>query len=166
MSVLTQRKMTRRDTFRRVKKRINCPMQPRYIKRDRYNPVEYDKEVVWQHREQDIKKRARRDAAGAKLDAVIPHLTLEDITKLRTPEIDLQIRWHRQFDPAVPAAKHIPTTKQKKVEVLLEAIGRYLSGEATPGGQLTSSQPQVLDNNAVTSHLLELGDGEDEAEDE
>ncbi|KAG1727880.1 hypothetical protein EDB19DRAFT_1914000 [Suillus lakei] len=33
----------------------------------------------------------------------IPHLTLEDITKLRTPEIDLQIRWHRRFDPAVPA---------------------------------------------------------------
>ncbi|KAG2133325.1 hypothetical protein DEU56DRAFT_739092 [Suillus clintonianus] len=132
----------------------------------RFAQVEYDKEVVRQHREQDFKKRARRDAAGAKLDAVIPRLTLEDITKLRTPEIDLQIRWHRRFDPAVPAAKHIPTTKQKKVEVLLEAVGRYLSGEATPGGHPTSSQPQALDNNAVTSHLLELGDGEDEAEDE
>jgi hypothetical protein len=57
--------------------------------------------------------------------------------------------------------------KQKKVEVLLEAVGWYLSGEAIPVGHPTSAQPQALDNNdVVTSHLLELGDGEDEAEDE
>ncbi|KAG1769493.1 hypothetical protein EV702DRAFT_1202900 [Suillus placidus] len=117
--------------------------------KQRFAQVEYDKEVVWQHQEQDIKKRARHDAAGAKLDMVVPRLTLEDITKLRTPEIDLQI---------VLAAKHIPTMKQKKVEVLLEAVGRYLSGEATPSGHPTSLQLQALDNNAVTSHLLRMND--------
>ncbi|KAG2029643.1 hypothetical protein BDR03DRAFT_987633 [Suillus americanus] len=48
---------------------------------------------IQQHQEHDIKKRARRNAAGAKLDAVVPQLTLEDLTKLCAPEIDLQMRW-------------------------------------------------------------------------
>jgi hypothetical protein len=47
-----------------------------------------DTEVARQRREHDIKKRARRDGAGAKLDAVVPRVT----------EIDLQIRWHRRSD--------------------------------------------------------------------
>ncbi|KAG1865898.1 hypothetical protein DFJ58DRAFT_743235 [Suillus subalutaceus] len=101
----------------------------------------------------------------AKLDAVVPRLTLEDLTKLRAPEIDLQIRWHRRFDPAVPAAKDTPTTKQKKVKVLMEAVARYLSGEATPGGPSMSLQPNNHHDSAVAS-LSELGDGEHEGEDE
>ncbi|KAG1722244.1 hypothetical protein EDB19DRAFT_1835100 [Suillus lakei] len=72
----------------------------------------------------------------------------------------------RSVNATINAVAEALGVLDKKVEVLLEAVGRYLSGEATPGGHPTSSQPQALDNNAVTSHLLELGDGEDEAEDE
>ncbi|OJA08441.1 hypothetical protein AZE42_06544 [Rhizopogon vesiculosus] len=75
------------------------------------------------------------DAVEAKLDAVVPRLTLEDVKKLRGPEIDLQIRWHRRFDTAVSAA-NTPPTKQKKVEVLMEAIRQFLRSESKTRARL------------------------------
>ncbi|KAG1797359.1 uncharacterized protein HD556DRAFT_1233474, partial [Suillus plorans] len=118
--------------------------------------VEYDKEVVQKHREEDIKKYARRDAAVAKLDAVVPRLTLEEVSKLRSAEVDLQIHWHRRFNTAMPAAKNMPSTKAKKVEVLMEAVGRYLRGEATPSGQATYPQRLALS----VQEIVLLGEGD------
>lgn len=59
----------------------------------------------------------------------------------------------------------IPTMKQKKTEVLLEAIGGCLSSKATPAGTVVDSI-EVLGNHRATTSLPELEDGKDEGGDE
>ena len=71
----------------------------------------------------------RKEAAKAKLASVVPRTTPEALGSMRVAEIDLQLRWHRQFDSQIPLTKDIPKTKAEKLEVLKAAVGRYLQGE-------------------------------------
>lgn len=76
-----------------------------YERRRRVAQANYDKERVRKNKQLDVRRKERRDAAEAKLTAVVPRLTLAEVEKLRVDEINLQIRWHRQFDKDVPAQK-------------------------------------------------------------
>ncbi|KAG2122911.1 hypothetical protein DEU56DRAFT_760188 [Suillus clintonianus] len=55
----------------------------------------YDKERVRKNKQLDVRRKERRDAAEAKLTAVVPRLTLAEVEKLRVDKINLQIQWHR-----------------------------------------------------------------------
>ncbi|KAH7922726.1 hypothetical protein BV22DRAFT_1016713 [Leucogyrophana mollusca] len=101
-------------------------------KKRRLVQAAHDKEVARKHREDDARKKVRKDAADAKLGAVVPRLTLGDIQKLRVSDIDLQIRWHRQFDEQVPRAKDLPKSRAAKVVVLMAAVERYNREKDTP----------------------------------
>ncbi|KIK35064.1 hypothetical protein CY34DRAFT_26709 [Suillus luteus UH-Slu-Lm8-n1] len=102
----------------------------------------YDKERVRKNKQLDVRRKEQREAAEAKLTAVVPRLTLAEVEKLRVDEINLQIRWYRQFDKDVPAAKNTPSGKAKKVEVLMDAVGRYVRGETHPKHDTQHSMEQ------------------------
>ncbi|KAG1848993.1 hypothetical protein F4604DRAFT_1687533 [Suillus subluteus] len=108
----------------------------------------YDKERVRKNKQLDVQRKERRDAAKAKLTAVVPCLTLAEVEKLRVNKINLQIWWHRQFDKNVPAAKNTPSGKAKRIEVLMDAVGRYVRGEAHPKNDTQESMEQSDGNDA------------------
>jgi hypothetical protein len=114
-------------------------------KKRRVAQAKYDKELARKHKVEDAQKKVKRDAAEAKLTAVVPCLTLTKVMKLRLDEVNLQIWWHRQFDKDVPVAKNLPSGKAKRVEVLMDAIGRYVRGEAVPerDEELQLQQPET-----------------------
>ncbi|KAG2118355.1 hypothetical protein BD769DRAFT_1672324 [Suillus cothurnatus] len=76
-------------------------------KKRRLAQVKYDKWVVQQNHETDVKRKKCCEASSAKLAAVVPHVMPDEIMKMHVIEVDLQIWWHRQFDAEVPAAKHL-----------------------------------------------------------
>ncbi|KAG2134400.1 uncharacterized protein EDB93DRAFT_1092757 [Suillus bovinus] len=92
-----------------------------------------EKNVVHQNHEIDVKRKKHCEASSAKLAAVVPCVTPDEIAKMRVVDIDLQIRWHRQFDVEVPAAKHLKGKNgpQKKA-ILTAAVGRYVCGGVRP----------------------------------
>ncbi|KAF9233214.1 hypothetical protein BU15DRAFT_54211 [Melanogaster broomeanus] len=118
--------------------------------------AKYDRELVLRNRMKDQKKKERQELAAAKMAAIVPRLTREEVVKLRVPEIDVQIRWHRRFDAQVPAAKDLKGKKRgDKVEILMDAVGRFLSGEV---------RSNAADGTAMVSGLelgVEYGDGSD-----
>lgn len=82
--------------------------------------------VVQQNRETDAKRKKCHEASSAKLAGVVPCVTPDEITKMRIIEVDLQIRWHRQFDAEVPAAKHLKgKSGSEKKAILTAATARY-----------------------------------------
>jgi hypothetical protein len=95
----------------------------------RKEQAKYDKELAAKNRELDAQRKERKDAANAKLASVVPRTTPEALGIMRVAEINLQLRWHRQFDSEIPLTKDIPKTKAEKLEVLKAAVGRYLRGE-------------------------------------
>lgn len=110
--------------------------------------AEYDKQVAHRNKELDVRKRERKEAMMAKLGSVTPRTTPDAIERMKVAEIDLQLRWHRQFDSDVPSAKDMPRLKTEKVLVLKMAVERYLRGEAVPGessSQAKSSKGRVGD---------------------
>ncbi|KAH7886413.1 hypothetical protein F5I97DRAFT_1867629 [Phlebopus sp. FC_14] len=74
----------------------------------------------------------REKRAKEKLAAVKPRVTDAEVSRMKVTEIDLQLRWHRGFDPLVPRPKDLPKNKAEKVVVLLAAVGRYRDGDARP----------------------------------
>ncbi|KAG1760358.1 hypothetical protein EDD22DRAFT_781243, partial [Suillus occidentalis] len=122
----------------------------------------YDKERAGKNKELEAQKKDRRSIAEAKLMAVIPRLTLAEVEKLRIHDINLQIRWHRRFDKDVPAAKNTPSTKAQKIQVLMDAVGRYIRGEAVPKNDAgpSESQQSAVGDNATVSHSEDESDNE------
>ncbi|KAG1862191.1 hypothetical protein F4604DRAFT_1786393 [Suillus subluteus] len=132
-------KHNRRDATRYI---VYCKSSRRlimskYSKHNRWKPskkrsvsqVKYDKWVVQRNRETDAKRKKRREASSAKLAAVVPRVTPDEITKMRVIEVDLQIRWHRQFDAEVPAAKHLKgKSGSEKKAISTAAAARYICG--------------------------------------
>ncbi|KIK91179.1 hypothetical protein PAXRUDRAFT_13927 [Paxillus rubicundulus Ve08.2h10] len=107
--------------------------------------AKYDRELVLRNRMKDQKKKERQELAVAKMAAVVPRLTREEVVKLRVPEIDVQIRWHCKFDAQVPAAKDLKGKKRgDKVEILMDVVGRFLSASANqPFSIAKHTEPQV-----------------------
>lgn len=102
--------------------------------------VEYDKSVAQRNEELDLGRKERKEASRVKMANLKICTNVDDVPKLRVTEIDLQIRWHRQFDTLVPAAKDTPKKKEGKVEILQEAVKRYIRGEAAPGESSSQSR--------------------------
>lgn len=94
--------------------------------------------------------------------AVIPRLTLAEVEKLRIHDINLQIRWHQRFDKDVPAAKNTPSAKAKKIQVLMDAIGHYIRGEAVPKSAAGLSLQLAVDEGCDNA----TGHSEDESDNE
>lgn len=64
------------------------------------------------------------------LASVVPWVVPQDIERMRVAETDPHwICWHPQFDRRVPAAKDLPRLKDDKVNVLMDAAGRYQRGK-------------------------------------
>ncbi|KAG1864738.1 hypothetical protein DFJ58DRAFT_724710 [Suillus subalutaceus] len=98
-------------------------------KKQQLAQVKYDKWVVQQNRETDAKRKKHCEASSAKLAAVVPRVTPDEITKMRVIEVDLQIWWHCQFDAEVPAAKHLKgKSESEKKAILAAAAARYICG--------------------------------------
>ncbi|KAG1846992.1 hypothetical protein DFJ58DRAFT_663507, partial [Suillus subalutaceus] len=124
--------------------------------------VEYDKYVVQRNREKDQKKKERREAAAAKLAAVVPRLMQEDINKMRVSELDLQIRWHRQFDSQMPAAKDLKGKKApEKRAILAAAAERLSSGEVGPNTDEAATMQEIEGHDTTNVGAL-LGDSDEE----
>ncbi|KAF8833779.1 hypothetical protein BDN67DRAFT_985797 [Paxillus ammoniavirescens] len=75
-----------------------------------------------------------------------------EIAKMKVAEIDLQIRWHRAFDPLVPRAKDMPTKKEGKLFTLQQAVERYIDGSATQNG----AQTEACDDGGSGSGITDL----------
>ncbi|KAG1874805.1 hypothetical protein F4604DRAFT_1924926 [Suillus subluteus] len=81
-------------------------------RKQRKAQVEYHQKLMKKNCEIDQQRKEWKDAATAKLHAVVPCL-------------------HREFDPHVPQNKDMPKQKEDKLKVLREAIVCYTSGEVT-----------------------------------
>ncbi|KAG2145926.1 hypothetical protein DEU56DRAFT_870202 [Suillus clintonianus] len=144
-STAPQRELARMETTNDANEgalgtlRITLRHAPRERKRRRAQ-VEYDRKLIEKNHEIDKRRKERRDAATAKLDAVVPCLVDADLAKMRVADIVLQLRWH-----------HMPKRKEDKLKVLREAIAHYTSGEVTHR-ETTQEVP------------LETGESEDEDE--
>lgn len=72
----------------------------------------------------------------------------------RMSDLDLQICWHRQFDPAVPLAKNLPTRKEEKIPILWAAVQCYQKREAQPPAsnahRLGANTPDYADSKPET----------------
>jgi len=88
-------------------------------------------------------KKERKEAILAKLESVSPRTTPEAIESMKVAEINLQLRWHRQFDSQVPPSKDMPKLKAEKVLVLKSAVERYLRGEAVPGESANKAEASI-----------------------
>ncbi|KAG1888443.1 uncharacterized protein F5891DRAFT_1199302 [Suillus fuscotomentosus] len=118
-------------------------------RKQRRAQVEYDRKLIEKNHEIDKRRKEWRDAATAKLNAIVPCLVDADLAKMRVADIVLQLRWHHEFDLHVPRNKDMPKRKEDKLKVLREAIARYTSGEVTHR-ETTQEVP------------LETGESEDE----
>ncbi|KAG2141308.1 hypothetical protein DEU56DRAFT_755013 [Suillus clintonianus] len=127
-------------------------------KKHRLAQVKYDNWVVHRNREIDAKRKKHREASSAKLAAVVPRVTPDEIAKMRVVDVDLQIRWHRQFDVEVPPAKHLKGKNgPEKKAILTAAVGRYVCGGVGP---------KILDENVMDGQQEDaecaMGDSDDE----
>ncbi|KIJ17294.1 hypothetical protein PAXINDRAFT_154624 [Paxillus involutus ATCC 200175] len=100
----------------------------------------------------------------AKLAAIVPCLTNAKIAKMKVAEIDLQICWHRAFNPLVPHAKEMPTKKVGKLLTLQQAVERYIDGSATPNGAQMETCDDGGSGSGITDLMLAGADSEDEDE--
>ncbi|KAH7918783.1 hypothetical protein BV22DRAFT_1051507 [Leucogyrophana mollusca] len=121
----------------------------------------YDQLVVAKKHEKDRCKQAKKDAADAKVAAVVPRLEVAAIPKMTVGQITLQLQWHRHFDPEVPPNSEIGMLKAGKVKVLEAAIERYNSGKARP---CTRVACEVVEESGATDLASESGDGSDHDE--
>ncbi|KAG2074964.1 hypothetical protein BDR04DRAFT_1171787 [Suillus decipiens] len=113
----------------------------------------------------DQKKKEHREAAAAKLAAVVPRLTQEDIKKMRVAELDLQIRWHRQFDPQVPAAKDLKGKKAPEKRAILAAAAERLSSrEVGPNTNESATMQEIKGNDTNLNVGAHLGDSDEEGD--
>jgi hypothetical protein len=127
-------------------------------KKRRLAQVKYDNWVVHRNRETDAKRKKRREASSAKLAAVVPRVTPDEIAKMRVVDVDLQIRWHRQFDVEVPPAKHLKGKNgPEKKAILTAAVGRYVCGGVRPKIQ----DENVMDGQQEDAECA-MGDSDDE----
>ncbi|KAG2147715.1 uncharacterized protein EDB93DRAFT_1250429 [Suillus bovinus] len=124
----------------------------------RASMTEASLQVVHQNREINAKRKKHREASSAKLAAVVPRVTPDEIAKMRVVDVDLQIRWHRQFDMEVPAAKRLKGKNgpQKKA-ILTAAVGRYVCGGVRPKIQ----DENVMDGQQEDAQCA-MGDSDDE----
>jgi len=99
--------------------------------------------LAHKNKELDVRKKERKEAILAKLKSVSPRTTPEMIESMKVAEIDLQLRWHRQFDSQVPPSKDMPKLKAEKVLVLKSAVERYLRGEAVPGESAKKAEASI-----------------------
>ena len=99
-------------------------------KKRRLAQAKYDQQLAQRHRVDDERKRKKRDAAAVRLAAVVPRLTEVELASMRVSDIDLQLRWHRQFDEKVPRAKEMPKKKEDKLRELRHAVERHNDGSA------------------------------------
>ncbi|KAG1853183.1 hypothetical protein DFJ58DRAFT_728296 [Suillus subalutaceus] len=147
-------------TYLRKRARINDTAGME--RKRRIAQVEYDKYVVQRNREKDQKKKERREAAAAKLAAVVPRLTQEDINKMHVAELDLQIRWHRQFDSQMPTAKDLKGKKAlEKRAILAAAAERLSSGEVGPNTNEAATMQEIEGHDTTNVGAL-LGDSDEE----
>ena len=81
-----------------------------------------------------VEKKKKRDNAKALLDARLgalkPNLDPDQLAKSpgTVKDIDLQLEWHRWFDPHIPK-KTILKRKAEKLDALIEAVNRLNNGE-------------------------------------
>ncbi|KAG1883974.1 hypothetical protein F4604DRAFT_1677148 [Suillus subluteus] len=120
--------------------------------------VKYDNWVVHRNREIDAKRKKHCEASSAKLVAVVPRVTPDEIVKMRVVDVDLQIRWHRQFDVEVPAAKHLKGKNgPEKKAILTAAVGRYVCGGVGP-----KIQDEIVMDGQQEDAECAMGDSDDE----
>lgn len=91
----------------------------------------------------------------------MPRLTQEDINKMRVAELDLQIRWHRQFHSQIPAAKDLKGRKApEKRAILAAAAERLSSGEVGPNTDESATMQEIKGHDTnlnVGAHLAFRG---------
>ncbi|KAG1721897.1 uncharacterized protein EDB91DRAFT_1143850 [Suillus paluster] len=86
----------------------------------------------------------------------------EDINKMRVAELDLQIRWHRQFDSQIPAAKDLKGKKApEKRAILAAAAERLSSGEVGPNTDEAATMQEIEGHDTTNVGAL-LGDSDEE----
>lgn len=97
-------------------------------KNRRRQQAAYDKGLVEKKRSQDMVKQQKKDAAAAKLAAVIPVLEVGQLTSAHftNADLDMQLEWHRQFSNDIPRKKNI-LTKALKLQALRHAVTGFLS---------------------------------------
>ncbi|KIK73927.1 hypothetical protein PAXRUDRAFT_177143, partial [Paxillus rubicundulus Ve08.2h10] len=95
---------------------------------------------------------------------VMPCLTNTEIAKMKVAEIDLQIHWHRAFNPLVPRARDMPTKKEGKLLALQQAVERYIDRSATPNCAQTEACNDSGSGSGFTDLTLAGADSEDEDE--
>ena len=87
-----------------------------------------DKLVSDQNKKKKQLLEAKKDAAKAKIDAVVPRLDIDDIknTPGTNAHLDLQLEWHRSKDSTgnIPKKKDL-TNKELKVKALIEAVNHH-----------------------------------------
>jgi hypothetical protein len=64
--------------------------------------VEYDRKVIEKNHKINQWRKKWRDAATAKLNAVVPCLMNAGLAKMCVADIVLQFHWHHEFDLHVP----------------------------------------------------------------
>ena len=84
-------------------------------KKCRLAQATYDCQLAQRHRVDDEQKQKKQEAAAVKLAAVVPCLTEVELVSMKVSNIDLQLRWHCQFDEKVPRAKEMPKKKEEKL---------------------------------------------------
>ncbi len=100
--------------------------------------------MAHKNKELDIRKKERKEAILTKLKSISPRTTPKMIESMKVAEIDLQLRWHRQFDSQVPPwAKDMPKLKAEKVLVLKSTVEHYLRGEAVPGESAKKAEASI-----------------------
>ncbi|KAG1765072.1 hypothetical protein EV702DRAFT_1051139 [Suillus placidus] len=118
--------------------------------------------TVQRNCKKDQKKKECREAAAVKLAAVVPRLTQEDINKMHVTELDLQIRWHRQFDSQIPAAKDLEGKKAPEQRAILAAAAERLSnGEVGPNTDKAAMMQEIEGHDTTNVGAL-LGDSDEE----
>jgi len=94
------------------------------------------RQLAQQHRVDDERKQKKREAATVKLAAVVPRLTEVKLVSMKVSDIDLQLRWHHQFDEKVPRAKEMPKKKEEKLRELRRTVERHNDGSAVSRTEL------------------------------
>jgi hypothetical protein len=97
-------------------------------KKRRQAQAKADKITSDQNRKRKQLLQAKKDAAKAKREAVVPRLDVNDIKNApgTNAHLDLQLDWHRSKDStgSIPKKKDL-TNKELKVKALTEAVTRH-----------------------------------------
>ena len=93
-----------------------------------------DQEIGDTNKTRKAEKKKKSDDAKALLDARLgalkPNLDPDQLAKSpgTVKDIDLQLEWHRQFDPHIPK-KSTLKRKAEKLDALIEAVNHLNKGE-------------------------------------